>query len=189
MPEPHDNGDIRIGWIGSPSTEKYLELVREPLESIGRRFPGTKMLVIGGGKFELDSMDVEHAKWSEATEVSNLHRMDIGLMPLPQEEWALGKSGGKARLYMAVGIVPVVSDIGFNQQLIDDYQTGRLIGQSDQWEPAIEELIVNYELRHSISKRARATIEQHYSVEVTGQRYLAMLREVVGDSSGTLSSS
>ncbi len=175
-----DDQSICIGWIGSPSTEKYLSLIRDPLNAIGRRFPGTRLLVIGGGKFQLDDMPVEHAAWSAATEVSNLHRIDIGLMPLPDEQWSLGKSGGKARLYMAVGIVPVVTDIGFNRDLIDDYSTGRLVGSIDQWEHAIAELIENCQLRHSISRQARATIEAHYSVTVTGKQYLDMLCETAG---------
>ncbi len=175
--EPHT---ITLGWIGSPSTEKYLKLIAEPLDSLAKRFPNTELMIVGGGSFKLDRMPVHHHPWSQETEVSNLHKMDIGLMPLPDEQWSLGKSGGKARLYMAVGIVPVATDIGFNRDLIDDYETGRLIENIDDWEESLAELIDNCELRHSLSKGARAKIEARYSVTVTGKQYLEMLHETAG---------
>ena len=150
-----------------------------PLESIGKRHPNAKLIVVGGGKFQLDHLTVEHRAWQMETELQNLHDIDIGLMPLPQDDWSLGKSGGKARLYMAVGIVPVVSKIGFNEQLIDDRQQGRLIDSANQWKPALQELLTNPTLRHSLAAQARQKIENEYSVDVTGKHYLDLLMGVV----------
>ena len=48
-------------------------------------------------------------------EPANLLRaLDVGLMPLPDDEWSRGKCGMKALQYMAFGIPPVVSPVGVN---------------------------------------------------------------------------
>jgi hypothetical protein len=85
-----------VGWLGSPSTEKYLELIRKPLTAFFARFPEAVLRIVGGSDFRAD-FPVEHWKWSMEDEVKALHSFDIGLMPLPDDEWSLGKSGGKAQ--------------------------------------------------------------------------------------------
>ncbi|MEQ9567308.1 MAG: glycosyltransferase, partial [Pseudomonadales bacterium] len=96
-----------------------------------------------------------------------LLRFDIGLMPLPLEEWSKGKSGGKARTYMAAGVVPVCSAIGYNLELIDQDRTGFLVETPEQWLATLNTLVESRELRERIGRAARAEVERRFSV--TGQ--------------------
>ncbi|MFX4228151.1 MAG: glycosyltransferase family 4 protein [Porticoccaceae bacterium] len=158
---------VVIGWLGSPSTEKYLELIRPVLEELFKSHDNLEMHVVGGGDFHLAWTRVQHIPWQMETEVETLLRFDIGLMPLPLEEWSKGKSGGKARTYMAAGVVPVCSAIGYNLELIDQERTGFLVETPEQWLATLNTLVESRELRERIGRAARAEVERRFSV--TGQ--------------------
>ena len=102
---------LTIGWSGSHSTSKYVYLLKEVLLELSKnhRF---KLLVIGDSTFSIEGLDCEAIHWVEKTEVKDLQRIDIGIYPLPNEEWVLGKSGLKALQYMALGIPTVATNYG-----------------------------------------------------------------------------
>jgi glycosyltransferase involved in cell wall biosynthesis len=176
---PHRNAEtLTLGWLGSPSTEKYLDLLREPLRALCRRHPQLRLLVVGGGAFTDAQIPVEHLRWDYASEIAHLHRFDIGLMPLPLEEWSLGKSGGKARTYMAAGVPAVCTRIGFNTELIRHGETGLLVREPGEWEAALEALIADAGLRERIAAAARHEVEQRYSLQQLGPQFVDILREV-----------
>jgi len=176
----HHGAATTLGWLGSPSTEKSLDLLRAPLRALCRRHPQLRLLVVGGGAFADPEIPVEHRAWDYAREVADLHAFDIGLMPLPPEDWSLGKSGGKARTYMAAGVPAVCTGIGFNCELIRDGATGFLVRDAADWETALEGLIDDAALRERIAIAARAEVEQRYSLERLGPQFVAVLQEVAG---------
>lgn len=176
----HAGTATTIGWLGSPSTEKYLELLRAPLRALCRRHPQLRLLVVGGGAFADPEIPVEHRRWDYAREVADLHEFDIGLMPLPLEDWSLGKSGGKARTYMAAGVPAVCTGIGFNLELIRDGETGFLVREPADWEAALERLIGDAALRERVAAAARTEVEQRYSLERLGPQFVTVLQEVAG---------
>ncbi len=176
---PHRNGaTVTLGWLGSPSTEKYLDLIREPLRALCRRYPQLRLRVVGGGAFTDARIPVEHRPWRYASEVDDLHAFDIGLMPLPLEDWSRGKSGGKARTYMAAGVPAVCTGIGFNLELIRDGETGVLVRDPGEWEAALARLIENADLRERIAAAARAEVERRYALTRIGPQFVDILREV-----------
>ena len=65
--------------------------------------------------------------WSVSNEVPTLQLMDIGVYPLPDDEWVKGKSGLKALQYMALGLPVVASNVGCNDRVVLDGETGFLV--------------------------------------------------------------
>lgn len=173
------NDKVIIGWLGSPSTEKYLELIRPVLDDLFKKRDNLEMWVIGGGDFHLTWTQVQHIPWSMETEVQNLLRFDIGLMPLPMEEWSRGKSGGKARTYMAAGVVPVCSAIGYNLELIDRERTGFLVETGEQWLATLSRLVESAELRERVGRAARADVEQRFSVAGQAEKLKNLLSTAI----------
>ena len=167
-----------LGWLGSPSTEKYLDTIRAPLRELCARNPGLRLKIVGGGRFTDAQIPVEHVAWTLEDEVPQLHSFDIGLMPLPLEEWSLGKSGGKARTYMAVGLPAVCTGIGFNCELIRDGETGFLVREPEEWRLTLQRLIDDAALRQRVGAAARREVESRFSLDLLGPRFVAILREV-----------
>lgn len=178
-PKPPGEGPLVVGWLGSPSTEKYLEFIREPLTRFFAAQQGRAVMkIMGGGDFTAD-FPVEHLGWSLEGEIAALTDFDIGLMPLPQDEWSLGKSGGKARTYMAAGVVPVCQAIGYNLELIEHGRTGFLVTGADEWHDTLTRLAADPELRAAVSQAARAHVAEHFSIPGQAANMKALLEDVV----------
>lgn len=171
---------LTIGWLGSPSTEKYLKLIEPALRNICARYSHVKLKVIGGGAFRAEGIPVEHVPWSLETEVQHLHSFDIGIMPLPLEDWSKGKSGGKARTYMAVGLPVVATKIGYNCELIKGRETGFLVQSETEWVAVLSRLIEDAALRRKVGDAARTYVEAHFDLKKLGPEFVEILKEVAG---------
>lgn len=178
IPQKIEARSVTIGWLGSPSTEKYLYLIEPALRAVCKKYPDTKIKVIGGGAFKPDGLQVEQVSWSLETEVAHLHTFDIGIMPLPLEEWSKGKSGGKARTYMAIGLPAVCTRIGYNCELIRDGETGFLAETIEDWTVILTRLIEHAELRQQIGTAARQEVTDRFSLEHLGPKFVGILQEV-----------
>lgn len=181
LPKSYEAGAVTIGWLGSPSTSKYLQTIADPLRAVAKARPEVRWVMVGGGNFSMDGVDWELRDWSLEGEQSALHKFDIGLMPLPAEEWSLGKSGGKARTYMAAGVVPVVSAIGYNLELVTDHETGVLIEPDGDWAAALIALIDDPKTRERLSRAALADVERRFSVAGQAAKIAHHLKELAGE--------
>lgn len=170
---------VLIGWLGSQSTVKYIRLVEDVLRQIHAKFSNTRFEIVGGGEFDLPGLPLTHTDWSLQAEVEALTRFDIGLMPLPLEEWSRGKSGGKARTYMASGIAVVCTRIGYNNVLIDDGKTGFLCQTPEEWMEALSKLICDPALRKRVGDAARAHVAERFSPEGQARKLADLFAELV----------
>lgn len=166
-----------IGWSGSHSTSKYLYLLEDVLKELAREID-FKLIVMGDHSFHIEGVNVEAMDWQESIEISTLQRFDIGLYPLPFEEWVLGKSGLKAIQYMALGIPTIATDIGTINRIINEGENGFLIQDNDteSWKTVLKKLISDNQLRKKIGEKARITIQQNYSITANKDTYLHILQ-------------
>lgn len=169
---------LTIGWSGSHSTSKYVYLLKEVLLEVYKKHK-FKLLVIGDPLFHIDGLDCEAIQWVENSEVRDLQRIDIGIYPLPNEEWVLGKSGLKALQYMALGIPTIASAIGANYRVIEDGVSGTLVDSDESWKKSIENYITNPSLRKEHGLKARERVESMYSVQANESVYLEVIEQVI----------
>ena len=118
--------------------------------------------------------------WSPETEVEEIARFDVGIMPMPDNDWARGKCAMKALLYMAAGVPAVCSAIGMNREVIEDGANGFLASTDEEWLARVGALVEDPALRERIGAAGRRTVELGYSAEVAARRFAEVVRSVVG---------
>ena len=174
----HETEVVTIGWSGSFSTVQHLDTIREVLQDLAKdeKF---KLRVIGTPEYKLEGVDVEALQWKADTEIADLGQIDIGLMPLPDENWSKGKCGLKALQYMALGIPTICSPVGVNSTIIQDGENGFIAGTKAEWIAKLKSLLHSAELRQRIGSAGRKTVEGEYSAAVQAPRVLEVFESVV----------
>lgn len=173
MPELRNKDIITIGWSGSISTVKHFELIESVLLKLKNKYAEkVQFKMIGQTDYKHPSLNVISVPWSERTEVEELNSFDIGIMPLPDDEWSKGKCGLKGLSYMACEVPAVMSNAGVNGQIIKNGRNGFLAGNHDEWFDNLCALIENGELRQKVGKAGRQTVLEHYSVDANKNKYL-----------------
>ena len=173
-----NNRIVTVGWSGSLNTSKYFYLLENVLKRLKAKYD-FNILAIGDANVKITGLDIEAMDWNEETEIKNLQRIDIGLYPLPNEEWVLGKSGLKAIQYMALGIPTIATAIGANFRVIENNVSGFLVNSEDEWYDSIGRLIENAELRKQVGTLARKRIDEFYSIKANSSKYLGVIESVI----------
>ncbi len=163
-----------IGWTGTFSSRPYLDLLRPVLQELARRVDFT-LRVIGNFEFSIAGVDLDVILWSAAREVEDMQAIDIGLYPLPDDSWVLGKAGLKVIQYMAFGIPSVSTDVGTASDQVRHGETGFLVKTDDEWLATLQRLVGDAALRARIGTAARAEAVRLYSHEAVGRMYREVL--------------
>lgn len=174
-----ENPIFTIGWIGSPSTAKYLTDIAPALARVCEGGRG-KVVLIGSGPAKLEGVPVEIRPWSEETEVRDLESCDAGIMPLYDGLWEKGKCGLKTIQYMACALPVVVSPVGVNREIVEDGVTGILASSNEEWVRALTTLRDDKVLRGRLGLAGRKVVEERYSVQVTAPKFAELIIEAAG---------
>lgn len=170
---------ICIGWSGSFSTIKHFESSLEALKIINEKYDNRIYFkVIGDGNYENKELDIKGLPWKAATEVPDLCEIDIGIMPLPDDNWSKGKCGLKGLQYMALEIPTIMSPVGVNSDIIVDGENGYLAGTVEEWVDKLSILIEDENLRSKVGKAGRKTVEKSYSVEANKEKWLSVFKDL-----------
>ena len=172
---------ITIGWMGSPTTAPYLQIVESALLHIASKHPGkVRFRFVGCPEYKLGLQNFTSVPFHLQTEIAELQQFDIGLMPLTDAAWSRGKCAFKAIQYMASGIAVVASPVGVTPDLIDNNVNGFLAASPEEWFRTLDELIANASLRERVAREGRRTIERGYSFEVWAPRMVALFDQLSG---------
>lgn len=167
------SGPMVVGWMGSSTSQTYLEPFAPLLARIASQ--GFVIRIISDRRPDF-SFPFEWKAWTAATEVEDLRNFDVGIMPLPDTEWAKGKCAMKILQYMGVGVPSVGSDLGGNREVIQDGENGFLARQDDDWLARIRDLAENPDRARIIGAQGRATVLARYSAEVCAGLFGEVLR-------------
>ncbi len=171
--EKKKSGKFVIGWIGSPSTLKYVKMISPVLHQISSSYDVVIHLVGVKGGINLENQEI--IEWSEETEITSIQNFDVGIMPLCDSPWEKGKCGYKLIQYMACGLPVVGSPIGVNNKLIKNGINGYKASTGEEWKSALEKLINSPELRTKMGLFGRRLVEEKYSLQKTS---LSWVREI-----------
>ncbi len=166
---------VTIGWSGSFSTVQHLDTIRDVLRELART-EGFRLRVIGTPSYKIPDVDTEAMQWRSATEIEDLGAIEIGIMPLPDEDWSRGKCGLKALQYMALGIPTVCSPVGVNSTIIRHGVNGYIADTPAEWIDVLKKLLHQPDLRRKIGMAGRRTVENEYSAKVVAPKVAEIFR-------------
>ena len=162
-----------IGWTGTFSTLKYLDIVKPVLQELQAEIEFT-FIVIANEDPKLPLKHYQFIPWNKETEISDLLKMHIGLMPLYDGDLEKGKCGFKAIQYMSLGIPAVVSAVGVNDKIVEDGVNGFVCHSQPEWKEKLRQLLLDKNLRAAFGAKARTKIENEYSVKSTSEKFVAL---------------
>lgn len=168
-----------LGWSGSHSTSQYLHLLDPVFKKLQQEGYSFKLLVMGDEAFNIEGIEVEALAWQESYEVDVIKKFDIGLYPLPDEEWVYGKSGLKALQYMAAGIPTIAAAIGTNFRIIENDVNGFLAKNEEEWLEGLRKLMQDEKLRERIGRNGAGVVEKYFSINANKGVYLSILKKMI----------
>lgn len=167
---------LSIGWTGTFTSAAYLDSIKDVLYEVCANL-NLKLILITNFDYHIPEIDMEVIRWSKDSEISDLHKIDIGLYPLIKSPWALGKGGLKVLQYMSLGIPSVSSNFGTAQYIVKDGLNGFLVDNKREWIERISLLVKDKDLRNQMGINARKHIESNYSTHAVNDLYLTAISQ------------
>ena len=180
IPAKKTSDKVVIGWSGSHTTVEHFELIIPVFKTLKKKYGDTlKFAVYGDESYQNADLDIQGTRWSFDTEVAVISSFDIGIMPLPNDDWSKGKCAMKGLQYMGLGVPAVLSSVGINKDVIQDGVNGFLANDEAAWISKLSLLIESAALRVQLGTAGRNTIEQNFSSQALSPLYLRLFESVL----------
>ena len=163
---------VVIGWTGSHSTMVYLDTFMPVYERLLKKYD-LELIIISNKAPTYQLPSITYIPWNAKTEIEDLLRFNIGVMPLVNDLWSEGKCGFKLIQYLALGIPAVASPVGINTKIIEP-KNGYLCTTDEEWYQALETLIVNEQLRKNMGEAGRQKIQSEFCIHAIKSDFLQL---------------
>lgn len=158
----YEAGRVVVGWTGSHTTLHNLEIIETVIRELKKEIDFDFLII--SNKPPDWNFDFIFKKWEERTELDDLLKMHIGLMPLKKGPWFEGKCGFKLIQYLACGIPAIASPVGVNSQIVRHHTDGFIVNDKEEWKRYLKMLIKDQHLRNKMAKSGRDHIVENYSL-------------------------
>lgn len=170
---------IVFGWTGTSGNFPYLARIAPAIRDALDAVPGASLFIVADRPPSLPGIPAERLRverWTPEREADALREMDVGLMPLDDNDWTRGKCSFKMLQYMATGLPTVVSPVGMNVDVLAHGDSGIAATTGAAWTEALVALARDGDLRHHLGATGRAVALAHYDVRVVAARLAAIFR-------------
>jgi glycosyltransferase involved in cell wall biosynthesis len=174
---PH--GKLNVGWMGLAYNLPYVKMLEETLKKLKKEVGDFKFTLICSKGVALDCVETFFKSWDFDDEIKDIMSLDIGIMPLIDDEWAQGKCGLKVLQYMACGVPVVASPVGVNNEIIKDGVNGFHAATQAEWLEKLSLLAHDEELRRSMGQKGRETVEKNYSLRIWAPRLASLYLSLI----------
>lgn len=166
--------NIRLVWVGTsaniPNLFKVVQALDKAAEIIKKVYNKKLILTIVCNKpfnVNVNDLIIRNVLWDRNVAKEEIYNANIGIMPLILNEYSLGKGGFKLIQYISTGLPVIASNVGFNQEVIDD-SCGILVDDekcTDGWVEAIIKICNTNDIWEKYSINAYRTWNEKFSFE------------------------
>lgn len=171
--ETHNEETINIGWAGAPVNVHLIEKLDPILTSLIQKFPFAKLAVFSGRKPKLNC-SFEYHPFRPGYEPAFTQNLDIGLLPLTNEEYSMGKSPIKAIQYLACGIPVVGNVVGATGEILNK-KNSIAVSNEQEWHQALEKLINDRDLARKMGRAGREHALKNHELKLVAEQFLKTL--------------
>lgn len=175
-PPEKREGSLTIGWTGSPASLQYLEPIRPAMVATQRAHPEVRWQIHCGKDPAWDDLKYEHIPFTPGNEPETVRQFDIGLLPLPDGEFAQGKSPIKALQYFACGTTTLASGVGATSELLDACPSAVNISRPALWRETITAKITSPVNLRPFDPLASDAFNAQFEMKTVFQKLLTVLR-------------
>jgi glycosyltransferase involved in cell wall biosynthesis len=153
-------------WGGRPWAIDKLLMIDDVLRRVYRDVPFILRIITGTEKPEINfSIPWEWVPYDPKREAEYAAGAVAGLAPLENTVFNSCKGNYKVKTYMAMGVPPLTSPVGYNNHLIRNGETGFLVNSEMEWEAALRKLLKDASFSKTVGAAARAETIKRYSYQ------------------------
>jgi glycosyltransferase involved in cell wall biosynthesis len=175
IPKENNNEKLVVGWIGTPQTVHFLELIHLPLQQFCKESP-CELKVMGIHDFQMEGVPVRSYPWAKGGENQFLADVDVGMMPLADGPFERGKCGYKLIQYLASRVPVIASPVGVNAEIVQN-GWGTLAKTEQDWLDAMRTMAQKKAngLLLDMGMNGRHRVENRYCIQSTAEQLWSVL--------------
>ena len=166
---------FELVWIGSQSTRKYIEEIIPSLEIAAQTIPNLQLKIIADFELSSAQLSIKNVAWSAHSEALELCKADVGLAPMPENNWTKGKCALKVLQYMAAGLPVISSPSGVNADVVENGISGYFATGSHQWVDSLVQMHKERKKLVRMGEHGRRRVQSEFSISVVFQKMLRIL--------------
>ena len=174
---------IRLVWVGTSSNIQnvysiipQLEDAAKSIKDIGKQLILHFVCNISLKINKLKYLQISSEIWNRKVAERAILLSHIGLMPIPNNKFSLGKGGFKLIQYMSTGIPVIASNIGFNKEIVDSC-CGFLV--EEQWTDSIVKLSLDFDLWKSMGEMALKKYNEKFNYKHNANIWKKIIEEAM----------
>jgi glycosyltransferase involved in cell wall biosynthesis len=171
-----------IGWIGTKSNFKYLEIIRKPLQDFLATDNKARLMIISSELpdfLKMDNDQIIFKPWAAETENDLINEFSVGIMPLDDTEWTRGKCSFKLLQYLACGKPAIISPVGMNNKILAEAEVGIAANNNEEWFRALLKVKNEPALAESLGSAGQILVEEKYSCNIWTEKIINHMKTIV----------
>lgn len=164
---------ITIGWTGAPVNVPLIESLGSVFSFLLKKYASLKLAIFSGQKPKF-KCPFEYYSFRPGHEPAFVQRLHIGVLPLANEEYSMGKSPIKAIQYLACGVPVVGNVIGATGEILN-VENSIAVSNEEQWIRGLEKLITNGELTESMGRAGCEQVQKNHNLKLAGEQLFKVL--------------
>lgn len=172
------NTVFTIGWIGSKTTSVNVLPLIPACDALSKKMK-FQLNLIGFDQNEfgkLAHLNVNFIKWDATTELEEINKFDVGIMPLENTRFNQGKCGFKLVQYMGCSLPTIATPLEANVKINRNKKNLYAITTED-WVNAIEKVFHNQDYFREVGLDNYDDFTKYYTRENNSETYIAIFNK------------